>query len=285
MSPSHLPRYRGSLFDSARWSEIDLRPGDIVVSTPPKSGTTWALAMVYLSLHGPDARFDTLSSVAPWVDFHGGRPDTPVPKAQSVHGRRLFKTHTPLDGLPLVDGVAVITVYRDPGESLLSMRRHLRNMTAPPSDHPNRGPLAEAFDAFLSRPLDRARFDGVTLSGLHHHLRRSQTASAVRLHYADMSADPVAALRTIVGCIGARLDPASEQAIIDLTGKKAMRRNSVSYTPEANTGLFKNDERFFSGREEHVERLTGAQHVAMFARMRTELDENSAAWLCRPQQA
>ncbi|MDF2235798.1 sulfotransferase domain-containing protein [Albimonas sp. CAU 1670] len=281
MIPSRPPRYRSALFDSARWSDVDLRSGDIVVSTPPKSGTTWTLAMVYLSLHGPDARFERLSSAAPWVDFHGGRPDAPPRQARSFDGRRIFKTHTPLDGVPLVDGVVAITVHRDPGESLLSMRRHLRNMTAPAPDHPNRGPLEMALETFLSRPLDLDHFDGVTLSGLHHHLRRSEQASAARFHYSEMSADPVAALRAIAGCIGAPLDPASERAIIDATGKAAMRRNAGTYTPEANTGLFKDDARFFAGGDERAERLTDAQRSRIFDRVHSDMGDHSAAWLCR----
>jgi hypothetical protein len=214
------------------------------------------------------------------VDFHGGRPDAPVPDARSADGRRLFKTHTPLDGLPLVDGVAVITLYRDPGESLLSMRRHLRNMTSPPPDHPNRGPLEKAFDVFLSRPLDRARFDGLSLSGLCHHFRSSEAVPVRRVHYADMSADPAAALRAIAACLGERLDPTSERAILAETAKRAMRRKSGSYTPEASTGLFKDDARFFSGRAQCAERLTGAQRARLIARARTDLRERSAAWLC-----
>lgn len=285
MTPFRLPRYQGGLFDSARWSDVELRSGDIVVSTPPKSGTTWTLAMAWLTLHGPYARFGKLSSVAPWVDFHGGHPDAPVPPAQSVHGRRLFKTHTPPDGLPLVDRVAIISVYRDPGESLLSIRRHLRNMTTRPPDHPNLGSLATALDTFLSRPLDRARFDGVSLSALQHHLRSSEAVSAARFHYADMLADPLAALRAIADCIGARLDPASERAIIDATGKHTMRKNADAYTPEAKTGLFKDDARFFSEQAQHAERLNDAQEAKLFARVRTELGEQCAAWLCRTERA
>ena len=34
-------RYRGIVHDSARWDGFELRPGDIVISTPPKCGTTW----------------------------------------------------------------------------------------------------------------------------------------------------------------------------------------------------------------------------------------------------
>jgi hypothetical protein len=34
-------RYRSILADSSRWDGFAFRPGDIVISTPPKCGTTW----------------------------------------------------------------------------------------------------------------------------------------------------------------------------------------------------------------------------------------------------
>src|SRR3954454_6317645 len=34
-------RYRATVYDSNRWDGFELRPGDIIISTPPKCGTTW----------------------------------------------------------------------------------------------------------------------------------------------------------------------------------------------------------------------------------------------------
>jgi hypothetical protein len=34
-------RYRSIIADSARWDGFAFRPGDIVITTPPKCGTTW----------------------------------------------------------------------------------------------------------------------------------------------------------------------------------------------------------------------------------------------------
>ncbi|MEV8466629.1 sulfotransferase domain-containing protein [Fluviibacterium sp. DFM31] len=285
MTPPSLPRYQGSLFDSARWAEVELRPGDVVLSTPPKCGTTWTLAMIYLALHGPEVRFNRLSSVAPWVDFHGGDPDAPTRNAQPANGRRLFKTHTPLDGLPLAEGVAFVTVYRDPGESFLSMRRHLANMTVPPPGHPNRGALKSAFDAFVSLPSNRVRFDGVTLSSVIHHLRCSEARAALRLHYAAMSHDPLAALRAIAEFIGITLAPDSQQSIVETTRKDVMRRRAEHFAPEANTGLFKDDARFFSSREQFSEHLVDTQREMLLQRARIELGAKPAAWLCQTEQA
>ena len=34
-------RYEATMYDSNRWDGFELRPGDIIISAPPKCGTTW----------------------------------------------------------------------------------------------------------------------------------------------------------------------------------------------------------------------------------------------------
>jgi hypothetical protein len=36
-----LRRYRSVVADNARWEGFAFRPDDVVISTPPKCGTTW----------------------------------------------------------------------------------------------------------------------------------------------------------------------------------------------------------------------------------------------------
>lgn len=36
-----MKRYRNLVSDNARWGGFRYREGDIVICTPPKSGTTW----------------------------------------------------------------------------------------------------------------------------------------------------------------------------------------------------------------------------------------------------
>lgn len=96
-----------------------------------------------------------------------------------------------------------------------------------------------------------------------------------------MSANPCGALRAIADCIGSDLDPTSQQAIIDATGKRALRRNAGYYAPEARIGRFKDDADSFSGRDQQAEHLTDAQRARMFTAVRTALGEQSAAWLRR----
>jgi aryl sulfotransferase len=62
-------RYQATVYDSNRWDGFELRPGDIIISTPPKCGTTWTqMICALLILQEPELPrpLDTLS---PWIDM------------------------------------------------------------------------------------------------------------------------------------------------------------------------------------------------------------------------
>ncbi len=59
------PRYHSLPQDSARWDGFVFRPGDIVISTPPKCGTTW-MQMICALLIFQTPLFDRpLSEISP----------------------------------------------------------------------------------------------------------------------------------------------------------------------------------------------------------------------------
>ena len=61
-------RYQTSFTDSARWDGFVFRPGDIVISTPAKCGTTWLQMICALEIF-QHAKFDRpLDLISPWLD-------------------------------------------------------------------------------------------------------------------------------------------------------------------------------------------------------------------------
>jgi hypothetical protein len=81
--------YRNVISDNLRWNDFLLRPGDIVVCTPPKCGTTWMQAIVAEMLHPEGGGVGYLWEVAPWIDARWEPIDQLVARLDAQEHRRL----------------------------------------------------------------------------------------------------------------------------------------------------------------------------------------------------
>jgi hypothetical protein len=145
-------RYEGVVFDSSRWDGFELRPGDIIVSTPPKCGTTWTQMICALLVMGEPELPLPLDRLSPWIDMVTRARTELFADLEAQTHRRFVKTHTPLDGIPNDPTVTYICVGRDPRDVALSMDHHIDNMDV---------------GAFLEARERAARIDGVDLGPLH----------------------------------------------------------------------------------------------------------------------
>src|SRR5690242_6097701 len=144
-------RYEASMYDSNRWDGFELRPGDIIISTPPKCGTTWTQMICALILLQQPELPQPLDMLSPWIDMvTRARNEVFADLAAQTH-RRSIKTHTPLDGIPHDRTVTYICVGRDPRDVALSMDRHMDNMD---------------IGAFLQSRERAAAIDGIELPPL-----------------------------------------------------------------------------------------------------------------------
>ena len=62
-------RYLTSLEDSARWDAFSFRSGDIVISAPSKSGTTWTQMICALLVFQTPELPAPLTVLSPWMDM------------------------------------------------------------------------------------------------------------------------------------------------------------------------------------------------------------------------
>src|SRR5260221_2226584 len=112
-------RYQSLIMDNARWDGFDFRASDIVISTPPKCGTTWTqMLCAMLIFDGPDFPAP-LSELSPWLDQTIRPLDQVFAIYEKQQHRRFIKTHTPLDGLPTRDDVSYVVVGRDPRDVVI----------------------------------------------------------------------------------------------------------------------------------------------------------------------
>ena len=64
-----LARYRSVIEDSGRWQGFPFRAGDIVISTPPKSGTTWMQTLCAMLVFDGLEFGRPLAGISPWLDM------------------------------------------------------------------------------------------------------------------------------------------------------------------------------------------------------------------------
>ena len=69
MKPPEQRRvYQNHHLDSTRWDYFEQRPGDIVISTSYKAGTTWMQAIIGNLLYPDSATPVSANQLSPWLD-------------------------------------------------------------------------------------------------------------------------------------------------------------------------------------------------------------------------
>jgi aryl sulfotransferase len=213
-------RYRTLLSDSALWEGFRFRDGDVVISPPPKCGTTWMQMLCALLIFGTDRLPRPLTEISPWVDAVVDDHRAVVAALEAQRHRRFLKTHTPLDGLVVDERVTYICVGRDPRDVALSYARSMANLDPAtfqaaraaaglaPDDlaRPPADPLARFRRWAESEGRDDQRGAGATLARMVHHVQtfwdRRDEPRVVLFHYSDLLADLPGQMRRLADRLG-----------------------------------------------------------------------------------
>ncbi len=130
--PKELPirsrDYLGPCTNTEIWDQFQLRSGDVVLSTPPKSGTTWSQAILMMLIHQQAVADRAVWNDSLWLDCNFRDQKELARQLEDQPQRRCIKSHTPLDGIRYSPDVAYITVYRHPIDVHFSLERHVANM-------------------------------------------------------------------------------------------------------------------------------------------------------------
>ena len=248
---SRARSYRGRITDPTLWDDFAPRRGDVILATPAKSGTTWAQSMIAMLLHGTTDLPDALGRVSPWIDatFQPAEETRALLDGQS--GRRVIKTHTPLDGWPVWDGVDVVVVFRHPMEVFLSSRKHLQNRHGM-EEHPMLADVSAALDFYLDTSFEPDEVDRDTLETIVAHFRATQLGrwpGALMLNYAEMSRDHAGTISRLNTYLKAGASPELCDRIRQATEFASMKSQATRFTPEASNNLWRDTREFFaSGR-------------------------------------
>jgi len=262
-----LVQYRWIVSDNSRWDGFEFRPGDIVISTPPKCGTTWMQMICALLVFQTPEFPDSLDRISPWLDMlTRDRDDVFADLAAQSH-RRIIKTHTPLDGLPDDPRVTYITVGRDPRDVARSWDNHMANMDVTALMEARAAAvglddladwLADGRPAPPERDVDRFWLwvdqepndrRGGGLAGTLHHLGTfwavRDRANVVLVHYGDLLADLEGEMRRIAARLEVTVPEARWPALVAAATFEHMRGNADRYAPDTTNRIWQSNEQFF----------------------------------------
>lgn len=297
-----LVTYRMLMFDSERWQRFEHRPGDIVISTPPKSGTTWTQMLCALMIMDGPTFPAPLDALSPWLDMRIRTEDEVFAIYDAQTHRRFIKTHTPLDGLPLRDDVSYVVVGRDPRDVLVSWEHHSANMDIPlivqhRMDAVGLDDLADYEEEIAPKDPDPAvRFRQfvetewspmlmIGLANVLHHLdtgwQRRDAANVGMFHYLDYRRDLGGEMARLAALC--RIDVSRErlEQLAPEAGIGRMRERADEVVPDvARSDHFKDRAGFFrSGATgEWVDRTTEADRARYDERVAELVSPDLAHW-------
>jgi aryl sulfotransferase len=295
-----LRRYRGFMADSARWERFAFRPGDVVITTPSKCGTTWMQTIVAMLLLDRTDLGAPISTISPWLDMLIRSDEEVFGLLDAQSHRRSMKTHTPLDGIPLHRSVTYIAVARHPLDVALSDRDHsenereeraveLRVAASGPvgSEVPALGDPPEEPSEYLRWFIDNdAPSTGSGPHGLEDYCRQIRTYWEARdepnvhlFHYADLWADLDAEMRRVAAVLDVPIDEERWPGFVEAAGLTSMRSRAADTAPEAHLGLWVSPERFFrSGGTRDWSSSLDAGDLSHFAERLRSLAGDAADW-------
>jgi len=274
-------RYRSPEEDSARWLSFRFRPGDIVISTRRRTGTTWLQMICALLIFQRPELPAPLWRLSPWLDHLVVPPEMLHAQLAAQPHRRFIKTHTPLDGLPYYPYVTYIVTARHPLDMFVSLRHHLENLTGAPA-------IGGSPHDDLTRWLADDPSFTETLPAVMWHLTDAWTRrfwpNVLLLHYDDLIVGLEAQMRYLAWRLGIGVPDALWPALVEAARFDRMRDRAGHLVPGAGQGPFRDSAAFFRRGTPGAREIFTAEEIARYQeRVATLAAPDLLEWLHAPR--
>ena len=297
-TPCLTRTYRSHHLDSERWDHVTLRPGDVVISTSMKAGTTWMQRIMSLLVFGPGPLPAPLVALSPWIDaaFLGDVDDV-VATIEAQEHQRFLKSHLPFDALPYDPAVRYVYVGRDTRDVFMSAFNHysayteftysLLDAAGGAAGPMPRCPATERelWADWMTRSLFDWETDGWPFWSHHHHAASfwpyRDLPNVLMVHYADLLADLEAQMRRVAAFTQIEVAEDAWPELVAAARFDAMKQDAIRNEEHIGPSFFEGGAgRFFhKGTNGRWRDVLTEEDLALYETAAARLDPELRSWL------
>ncbi|MBL1065849.1 sulfotransferase domain-containing protein [Streptomyces sp. 7-21] len=302
LTPTRLPdrTYRTFFMDSTHWERYEPRPGDIVVCTPAKVGTTWTQRIVSVLVFQDTELPQPLMALSPWLECNYVPLDVMTQGLAAQTHRRFMKSHLPLDALPFYSEVSYLIVGRDLRDAVLSTHNHALGLQRSAHEYVHRPEgedvhtpeepvitedLAEYWRQYFTRSPFPWESNGWPYNSPTHHLASwweyKDEPNVLFLHYQDMLDDLDKEMRRVSAFLGIPVDEAVWPRLVDACTFSSMKGGQDRIFPEQLKSSLSTFEFFHKGTNGRWQDAVPAELLDLYHAAMAPLPQDLRVWLAR----
>jgi hypothetical protein len=221
------------LHEPAILANFKVRPNDVLITTPPKAGTTWMQQILHQLRTGGDPDFNSIDDVVPWLEIprEGKSWQQILQHFEALPEPRIFKTHCTAEQTPGIGMAKIILTSRDPRDCCVSFYHHLMNMTDEARAH-KQVPSPASFDEHVDMWLEFAAWYRNVKSWWPYH----KNPRVLWLRYQDMKEDIVSCIDQITAFLEWKTTTEQKERVLEYSSFDWMKAHDEKFSSQGGHG-------------------------------------------------